>query len=232
MKAYRAKWVAANPELKRAYSARYYAKNRDALRMLEAVRNAENPEPLNKSRMAWAKANPEKVEAAAKAAQEKKKAKVAAKRERLRTWLPKTENGQRHCPSCNKYKDPSEFGADGKATYCRPCGNRRARERSKKPETSEYRRKYMRAMSLRGYGLTLDDFEAMKDRQDCRCAICREAFGPNPRDVHVDHDHATGKVRALLCNLCNAGLGQFREEPTYLAAAIAYLRLHEENEEN
>ena len=57
--------------------------------------------------------------------------------------------------------------------------------------------------------------------QDGLCAICRAA----PAE-HVDHDHATGAVRALLCFNCNGGLGQFRDDPYLLHEAAFYLKHH------
>ncbi len=57
--------------------------------------------------------------------------------------------------------------------------------------------------------------------QDGLCAICRCA----PAE-HVDHDHETGAVRALLCFGCNGGLGQFRDEPDVLRAAAEYVEFH------
>jgi len=57
--------------------------------------------------------------------------------------------------------------------------------------------------------------------QDGVCAICKSAPA-----AHVDHDHETGAVRALLCFNCNGGLGQFKDNPQALHAAAYYVQLH------
>jgi hypothetical protein len=64
--------------------------------------------------------------------------------------------------------------------------------------------------------------------QDCKCAICNDPFD-NVGLIHVDHDHETNKVRALLCSLCNQGLGQFKDSVKRLELATAYLLKHKEN---
>lgn len=78
------------------------------------------------------------------------------------------------------------------------------------------------------YGLTEADYERMKDEQGGVCAICggTQSRADSDGELVVDHDHATGAVRALLCGLCNTGIGALRDDPTILAAAIAYLRKH------
>jgi len=71
----------------------------------------------------------------------------------------------------------------------------------------------------------------MFSAQDGLCAICADP--PNPNGIkagsrlHVDHCHATGRVRALLCNSCNRGIGYFRDDPARLRAALAYLAAHQ-----
>ncbi|WP_380568575.1 endonuclease VII domain-containing protein [Streptacidiphilus jeojiensis] len=52
----------------------------------------------------------------------------------------------------------------------------------------------------------------------CFCAIC---LTPGPE--HVDHDHKTGRVRAILCFNCNGGLGQFKDRPDLLRRGADYL---------
>lgn len=72
---------------------------------------------------------------------------------------------------------------------------------------------------------TLEDFEALRLAQSNRCKICGREF----TDILVpmiDHSHEEHRVRNLLCNDCNSGLGFFRESEEALLAAIAYLRQH------
>jgi len=64
-------------------------------------------------------------------------------------------------------------------------------------------------------GMTVERFDRMLADQDGRCALCRVPM----RQVSVDHDHATGTVRALLCSTCNTGLGKFGDDPDRLSAA-------------
>jgi recombination endonuclease VII len=72
----------------------------------------------------------------------------------------------------------------------------------------------------RRYGLSLEELRAMLARQGNACAICRKAGV----GLHIDHCHATGKVRGLLCRKCNQGLGNYNDDPSLTAAATAYLK--------
>lgn len=86
------------------------------------------------------------------------------------------------------------------------------------------------ARNLRkNYRMTPEDFNALWDAQDGKCAVCDNALKPRGRTkdaVAVDHNHATGEVRALLCRGCNHGIGQFRDDPKILKAAAEYLTKH------
>lgn len=74
------------------------------------------------------------------------------------------------------------------------------------------------------YGVTPEQYQALLDAQDDRCAVCRsDAWPGKDNRPHVDHDHATGAVRGLLCGRCNTGLGQFQDDPALLRAAVDYL---------
>jgi hypothetical protein len=77
----------------------------------------------------------------------------------------------------------------------------------------------------RRYGITAEEADGMLEKQGGVCAICRTA----PAE-HVDHDHETGAVRALLCFNCNGGLGQFKDDPTLLHVAAFYVEHHRERQ--
>lgn len=91
-------------------------------------------------------------------------------------------------------------------------------------------RKYIwnRKRQLARYGLTIDEFDGMLQSQGSKCAICENAF-KSTQDTHVDHDHATGLARALLCRQCNQALGHLeRDGGEWLIRALAYLDAHKE----
>jgi hypothetical protein len=82
--------------------------------------------------------------------------------------------------------------------------------------------------------MTLDDYRARLETQGGKCAVCRVDAPTDfrTRRFHVDHDHACcptssktcGKcTRGLLCHACNTGLGNFKDNPERLLAAVAYL---------
>jgi hypothetical protein len=71
---------------------------------------------------------------------------------------------------------------------------------------------------MRRYGIGAAEVAAMTKAQMGVCAIC---LTPGPE--HVDHDHKTGRVRAILCFNCNGGLGQFKDRPDLLRRGADYL---------
>lgn len=73
---------------------------------------------------------------------------------------------------------------------------------------------------LRHYGLTMGDYARMRREQENRCAICER----DDKDLVIDHDHVTQKVRGLLCTLCNTGLGNFGDNVRGLQRAVNYLK--------
>lgn len=74
------------------------------------------------------------------------------------------------------------------------------------------------------YGLTPEDYGEMLGEQKGGCSICGTKEPGGARKVFaVDHCHKTGKIRGLLCAVCNLGLGKFKDSPELLYAAIQYL---------
>jgi hypothetical protein len=72
------------------------------------------------------------------------------------------------------------------------------------------------------YGISLDDYARLLARQGGVCAICQRP--PAKERLCIDHCHATGKVRGLLCRACNFALGLLRDDANAVMAAAAYLR--------
>lgn len=77
----------------------------------------------------------------------------------------------------------------------------------------------------RKYGIDATEYSRLLEAQCGKCAICHaEHCGGRANRFHVDHDHATGKIRGLLCTRCNQMLGYGRDQAEILESAAGYLR--------
>ena len=100
------------------------------------------------------------------------------------------------------------------------------RKRSKKPNRIAWRQKYMREWTfVNKYGISLDEFDALKLAQNNQCAICLIPLveGRGSRKLRVDHCHETKRVRGLLCNRCNILVGFIEKCSELLIPALKYL---------
>jgi|SRR6516164_7412566 hypothetical protein len=73
------------------------------------------------------------------------------------------------------------------------------------PPSKERRRRLDKRLREK-YGISLREYEAIREFQNGRCALCSEEE-VETRELPVDHDHVNGLVRGLLCSLCNRQLG-------------------------
>lgn len=152
------------------------------------------------------------------------------------TVLPIEEFSVQICKICERELPLSEFGPNkamrlGLKRECKKCLSEKAmRWVDKNPDRA------LNAHLRRRFGITLDDYNAILADQGGVCAVCgkppviystpggrrRQGRQVKPRLV-VDHDHETGKVRGLLCVLCNRGIGFLQDNPEILRQALEYL---------
>lgn len=122
-----------------------------------------------------------------------------------------TEFGTRNrCKPCRAKESREQWARDGKLREVTIARKREWRRANPDKARAQDRRSNYKVIDA--------DYRAMLASQDERCAICRS---PNPNCV--DHCHTTGRFRGVLCRTCNAGLGQFRDDPALMRAAARYI---------
>jgi len=137
----------------------------------------------------------------------------------------KDHPGQKQCIKCGKIKDYEKFNVhktatDGRRNICKRCQAIYAHNQHKEKKEA------LRAQNLKKFGITHEDYLQMLESQDGKCMICgttKPHKSAKFKHFAVDHCHKTNKIRALLCNRCNMGLGQFNDDPVLLVKATAYL---------
>jgi len=135
---------------------------------------------------------------------------------------------QKVCSKCEQAKDKKEFSARsarpvGTASSCKACLNEWRREYKKEKRVQYQEYEFARNLK-RNYGITINQYNKMLKDQSERCACCGKHQSEFKRRLHVDHDHASGQVRALLCTKCNPGIGYFQHSVEKLEMAIRYLK--------
>lgn len=119
------------------------------------------------------------------------------------------------CPKCGGTKFYNDRAK--KKRRCAECQKERMR---KIYATDEYKRKHRIADRKRKRRCSETFYNTLLGNQNGRCAICGDYKGYKLR---MDHCHKTGKLRKLLCDNCNWGLGNFKDDVSILQEAIKYL---------
>ena len=135
------------------------------------------------------------------------------------------------CTKCNEHKElntinfqPRKDSTSGFRGTCRECLNK-AKKEYRNSNRGNYT--YRSSEYIRKYGITYDEYIKMLEKQNYKCKICGNTdpdISGKIKHFHIDHDHKTGKVRGLLCDKCNRGLGMFNDDITLLQQAITYLK--------
>ncbi len=167
----------------------------------------------------------------------------ATHRQSTENWIAKAAGtapavGSKTCPKCSTEKPLEQFPKNrrtktGTGSYCLTCSAEMVRARRETPEGLQAHRaasKRWREANLErhadnsarwNYGVERGTYSALLAKQNGNCAICQTP--ENGMRHAIDHDHATGEVRGLLCTNCNNGLGRFKDRADLLISAAKYL---------
>lgn len=114
----------------------------------------------------------------------------------------------------------------------RAAYNRGAAERQRKKYTANpqhFRDKNRRNRLKRHYGLSAEQHAGMVEAQGGLCWLCGKPPAGTWKVLNVDHDHATGRIRRLLCYPCNVAIGYFQDSPELMRKAADYVEAHRED---
>lgn len=138
----------------------------------------------------------------------------------------------RVCRICQEEKPLTEFKVNksmklGYENICKKCDKEQKKKyrgdlKNDPNAYQDYLKKAVARSVKSKYGLTIDQYAKLIDKYKV-CQICGEEFSDKVIP-HIDHNHGTGKVRALLCRNCNLILGYAKDNPAIFKSAIKYLK--------
>ncbi len=129
------------------------------------------------------------------------------------------------CNKCGEGKPLEDFPFNNgyRRKRCRGCRVKAQREwRKKNPiKVKEAQRRH----KLKKYGITDVEYQKIIKTQNNRCEVCGNEEKERPK-MPIDHNHATGKFRGVICSRCNRVLGAVDDEATLLRKLAEYLERH------
>jgi len=196
---------------RRAHAKIRYEANKEAILARQKIRYEANKEAVLAKCKAYRLANKEAV-----AAQKKVYQQVNREHESAR--------GKAHYQA-NKEAYSANNEAWREANKERKAETDKAYYKANKERINAYRK----AWSLkRNYGVTREQYDSMMEAQGHRCLCCKAPFGLlKASQPHLDHCHATGRIRGILCCQCNQVLGFAHDSASILLACARYLRRSE-----
>lgn len=134
--------------------------------------------------------------------------------------------GTKKCGTCGEYLPLDMFynsinSADGKGTRCKPCDSI-ARQKWSRDNPVQSKQSSRNRNIVFKYGITHNDYLERLKEQGGVCAICGTKDNKGKR-FSIDHCHTTHKIRGLLCNQCNRGIGMLGDTAADLKRAYDYL---------
>jgi hypothetical protein len=108
---------------------------------------------------------------------------------------------------------------DGFRPECKPCTSL---NRKKTLSTETIRKRNLEKNFGKG---ALDIYQKLFEKQGGVCAICKSPENGRYNHLSIDHCHETEKIRGLLCNNCNRGIGLLKDNPEFLKNAVKYLEI-------
>lgn len=149
------------------------------------------------------------------------------------------ELGYKQCQKCKIAHPVKSFtrnarNKDNLSTWCKQCRAEYAKfYRAMNKE--KIKRKQRDIRYKESYGISLEDYDKILEKQGNKCACCGSTEASKSpgkwANFCVDHCHLTGKVRGLLCNSCNIGIGKLGDNLDGVLNAVSYLSLFEDREE-
>jgi hypothetical protein len=211
---------------------RWYQANKERLNQKQKERNEVNKELIRERKKRYGQENKEKISNFKKEWYLKNKERILENRKEYyesnkeqitkykKEWHLK--NRPKRLLEFKRYNEENQDKIkQQKAIYKSKYPNKN------KESSSAYRRKYFdkfKRYSITKYGITIKQYQDLLDKQLHKCYICKIETKKNGRRLCIDHDHINGKVRGLLCNLCNSILGYAKDNIEILQNAIKYLQ--------
>lgn len=149
------------------------------------------------------------------------------------------------CSKCKLLKSTNDFykqsrNSDGLRYDCKTCANNAvltSKNKNPAPQKEAQKRYNKRNPNVvkntklkHYYGIDLSTYNILAKKQNYSCYICKTPEEKLRTALSVDHCHKTGRVRGLLCDSCNNGLGRFKDSIVFLEEAIKYLKAHSEEQ--